>query len=297
MTYTAITLTDPVSGISVPIMPADGVSAQVLDVAAPARAVTEDRVSAHGSYDVTQYLGAAAVSLTLLLYPGVTQTPERFWDQLAPLLDPSRRPVLIVTNDQWAGPRQLAVRFDSTAKPFSDVTNWPVQITWQAPRGTWESATPVTASIGAFTTSTTGVAIDPAPGGLTISSAPGGLVFPASSSPSPSIVTNPGTLAGQWTALLYGPCTAPALANDATGLTLEFTSDLSLAAGEYIALDSAGRTALLNGAPSGSVLSSLSFTTSDWWLMQPGVNFLRYYPGTAGPGAQALVTFSPAWMP
>lgn len=293
MTYTSITLTDPVSGLSVPIMPADGVAAQILDVAAPARAVLEDRVGAHGSYDTTRFLSAAAVSLSLLLYPGVTQTPEKFWDSLGPLLTPALRPYLIVNNDQWDQPRQLTVRFDSTAKPFSDPTNWPVQISWQAPNGVWEAANLATAVIGAFIASSTGFVFD-VPGAVITSA---GYVFPATSAPSPSQVANEGSAPSQWTAFLYGPATGPKLANDTAGLTLEFTDAMPpLGPGEYIALDSRAQTALRNSDPRSSVLGFLNFATSNWWLLQPGLNTLRYYPSSAAAGAQANLSFRPAWI-
>lgn len=292
MTYTSITLTDPVSGLSVPILPADGVAAQILDVAAPARAVLEDRVGAHGSYDTTRFLSAAAVSLSLLLYPGVTQTPEKFWDALGPLLTPALRPYLIVGNDQWDQPRQLTVRFDSTAKPFSDPTNWPVQISWQAPNGVWEASNLAQAVIQAFIATTTGFTFD-VPGAVITSA---GYVFPATSAPSPSQVASEGNAPSQWTASLYGPATGPKFANDTVGLTLEFTDGLVLNPGDYVALDSRAQTAFLNSDPSHSVLGLLNFATSTWWLLQPGLNTLRYYPSSASPGAQANLSFRPAWL-
>lgn len=293
MTFTSITLTDPASGLSVPILPADGVAAQVLDVAAPARAVAEDRVAAHGSYDTTRYLSAAAVSLSLLLYPGSVQTPEKFWDSIAPLLSPGLRPNLVVGNDQWAsGPRQLAVRYDSTAKPFSDATNWPVQISWQAPAGVWEGAAVSTAAIGSFIPSTTGFEFDPSTGAVITSA---GYVFPASSSVSPTQVTSPGSAPSQWQALLYGPCSGPRFANDTAGFTLEFSTSLTLAAGDYVLLDSAAQTACLNSDSSNSVIGKLNFAASDWWLIQPGLNTIRYYPSAADAGAQAQLTYRAAW--
>ena len=292
MTVTAIVLTDPVSGLSVPIMPADGVAAQVLDVAAPARAVEEDRAGAHGSYDTTRFLAAAAVSLTLLLFSGTSQTPEKFLDSLGPLLTPALRPYLIVTNDQWSQPRQLAVRFDSSAKPLSDPTNWPVQVSWKAPAGVWEAANLATAIIGAFTASSTGFVFD-VPGAVITSS---GYVFPATSAPAPSTVTSEGNAPSQWTAFLYGPATGPKWANDTAGLTLEFSGDLTLNAGDYIALDSRAQTAYLNSDPGSSLLRFLNFATSNWWLLGPGLNTLRYYPSSASPGAQANLSFRPAWL-
>ncbi len=293
MTVQSIVLIDPVSGLSVTIMPADGVSAQVLDVAAPARAVEEDRAGAHGSYDTTRYLSAAAVSLSMLLYPGVTQTPEKFLDALGPLLTPALRPYLIVANDQWpSGPRQMTVRYDSASKPLSDPTNWPVQVSWKAPAGVWEASSLVNAVIQAFIATSTGFVFD-VPGAVITSA---GYVFPATSAPSPSQVASEGNAPSQWTAFLYGPAVGPKFANDTVGLTLEFMGDLTLGPGDYIALDSRAQTAYLNSDPGSSVLPFLNFSASSWWLIQPGLNVLRYYPSSASPGAQANLSFRPAWL-
>lgn len=293
MTVTAISLTDPSSGYSVPLMPADGCAAQTLDVNAPARAVTEDLVNTHGSYDVTRYKSAAAVSLSMILFPGVTQTPELFMDTLGPLLDPGLRPTLIVTNDQWLTPRQLTVRYDSTAKPFSDPTNWPVQISWQAPNAVWESSVVTTADLPTIIPSDTGLEFDPTVG---VSSTTIGFTFPASTEPSPSQVTSIGTTTSQWQAFLYGPCTGPRLANDSTGDSLNFTTDMPpLNAGDYIFVDSLTRTAYLNSDTSVPMTQYIDFDSSSWWLIQPGLNIIRFYPASASSGSQCVLNFRPAW--
>ena len=293
MTVTAITLTDPSSGYSVVIMPADGVSAQILDVNTPARGVTEDRVNHHGSYDVSRYRGASAVSLSMILYPGVTQTPEIFMDTLGPLLDPGLRPALIVTNDQWVTPRQLTVRYDSTTKPFSDPTNWPVQVSWQAPNAVWESSVQTTADLPIIIPADTGFEFDPTIG-ATVTSA--GYIFPATTEPSPSQVVSNGVTASDWQALIYGPCTGPRLANDTIGSTLNFTSDMPpLNLGDYILLDSATQSAFLNSDINAPMTQYIDFLNSDWWLIQPGLNVLRFYPASASAGSECQLTFRPAW--
>jgi hypothetical protein len=206
------------------------------------------------------------------------------------------RPALIVDDDQWAAPRQLTVRFDSITNPIvtGNGRRRDVQVSWTAPAGVWEAA-PVSAVIGAYIASSTGLSIDPPPGGYTIGAQPGGLVIASTSAASPSQVLNPGGKKVQWTALLYGPCTGPAFASDTTGQQIVFTSDLVLNPGDYIALGS-DHTAYLNGDVTQSVADSLDFPDTGWWLVQPGMNVLRYFPQTAGPGAVAVISFSPAWQ-
>lgn len=370
MATTSITLTDPVSGISVPIWPAAGVSAKSLEVEPIVRGVTESRVGAHGSVDTTLFMDAAAVTLSLILY---STGQSAFLNSLGPLMQPSARPNLIVTDDEWTDPRQLTVRLDSMQKPRSDRTNWPVQIIWLAVNGVWEDASQTVLDVPVTLPSTTGIAFKAQGAGLSFTatnatpcvftatahgytaaeqvtitgsvpagftsgqeyyvtapaantfelaaspegsalaststgsgtvfagggvhvSATIGLDMPPTSAPGETQATSPGTVASQWQAFLYGPCTGPKLANDATGLTLEFTDDLSLNPGEYVFLDSASHSALLNSDPGSPVLANLNFGTSDWWLIQPGVNQLRYYPSSGSAGAEAVITYRPAWL-
>lgn len=291
MATTSITLADPVSGASVPIWPATGVTAKSLEVEPTIRAVTESRVGGNGAFDSTLFMDAAAVTLTLILY---SAGQAAFMDSIGPLLQPSARPNLIVTDDDWTDPRQLTVRLDSMLKPRSDRTNWPVQIIWWAVNGVWEDSVQAVLNVPVTLPSSTGIIVTNTTG-LHISSA-NGLDMPPTSAAAEFQVANPGTVASQWTAQLYGPCTGPKLANDTTGLTLEFTDSVVLHAGDFLALDSQARSALLNGQSNSPVLGSLNFGTSNWWQLQPGLNQLRYYPTSGSPGAQAVVSYRAAWM-
>jgi len=76
---------------------------------------------------------------------------------------------------------------------------------------------------------------------------------------------------------------------------LEFSAALNLVAGEFVLLDSSTRTAYRNGDRAQPVLSSLNFSTSAWWQIQPGLNIIRYYPFSAGAGALAQISFRAAW--
>lgn len=266
MTYTSLALTDPVSSASVTLLPAAGCKVQVLDVTTPARGVAEDRVAGHGSYDSTVFLGPAAVSLSLMLYPEGSQTPEKFWDALAPLLNPALRPVLVAGNDQWAANRQLVVRYESASKPFSDVTQWPVQISWTAPAGAWENA------------------------------ASSSVTFAAGATDVYHGLTAGGNTPCQWQARLYGPCTGPRLAVQ-SGQAVDFTDDLTLTAGQYMLVDSAARDAWLYDDPAQPVISYLDYTTSQWWLLQPSdLTLAQYCPSYWVAGAQASVIWRPAWV-
>jgi hypothetical protein len=283
------------------------------DVQPAVRAVTNPVVGADGTRDITQFADAAAVTLSLRLFtPDGGGSPEAFLDEISALCSPFVRASLIVTNDKWPeGTRQLGVRFDSRTAPVDNPITTDVAISWKVPAGVWAATAQTEYDLPAL--------IPPASGahftnvGVHFTNV--GLHFPASTTSSPSMVVVPGTMNPPWKARLYGPCTGPALANDTTGGDIRFTSALVLAAGEYVELDSAARTANFLSDPLQPRLQFLDFGNTKWWQLQPGGagggygavygttypaaatgNLIRYHPVSGG-ASGAVLTFTPAWLP
>lgn len=296
MTVTSVKLTDPVSGTTCVIMPRDGVSAALLDVAGTARTsgsgnqTVYDRVGAHGSYDVTQYLAEASVTLTMVLYPpaDTSQSIESVWDSVSALLDPFLRPVLTVSNDAWPGDRQITVRYDSDSKPFSDPTNWTVQVSWKAPDAVWEAAAESRYVIPAYIAVPSGEHVTST--GLLMTSS--GDFLTSGAGPQQTSVVN-GAFASHWRAALYGPCSGPTLTNASTGAALSL-SELTLSAGDYVFLDSRLQTAV-RASDGADVTSLLDFPTSAWWLLSAGNSLITYNPVSADGGSEVVLTFRPSW--
>lgn len=296
MTVTAVTLTDPASGATCVLMPRDGVAAQRLDVTGTARtsggsgSSVYDRVGAHGSYDVTKYLTEASVTLTMVLYPpsDPAQSIESVWDTISALLDPALRPVLVVSNDAWQGDRQITLRYDSDSKPFSDPTNWAVQVSWKGPDAVWESVAASQYQIPAFIATPAGAFVTSS--GLLVTSS--GEFLVSGPGPQQSQITN-GSFAAHWQAALYGPCTGPDLINASSGDSLSFPS-LTLAAGDYVFLDSRLQTAV-RASDGADVTSTLKFPASRWWLLSAGTSLITYAPASASGGSEAVLTFRPSW--
>lgn len=296
MTYTGLTLTDPVSGLSSVIMPRDGVTATSLDLQPAVRTVSDPIAAADGTRDRTLLMDAAAVTLSLILWPGTGgMRMEDFLDELAPLLAPFRRPNLIATNDQWTGPRQLSVRFDSKTGPVDNPDTLNLALSWKAPAGCWTETTATEFDLPASFEATTGLHMKPTTG-LPVHQVIG-ITMPASNIPSATLVTVSGSLHPPWVARLYGPCTGPKITNDTTGQDFIFSDTVVLLAGQYIELNSANRTANFMSDPAQSRLSSVDYQNSTWWTLEPGlVNVVRYHPSTGG-SAGAVLTFTNSWMP
>jgi hypothetical protein len=89
-----------------------------------------------------------------------------------------------------------------------------------------------------------------------------------------------------WT--VQGPVTSPRLEHVTSARTVTL-SGLTLAAGEFVVVDFAARTVLLMGTA-----SRYHTFTGDWWVLDPGVNEIRY-AAAAGAGS-ATLSYRHAWI-
>lgn len=108
-------------------------------------------------------------------------------------------------------------------------------------------------------------------------------------------VINPGDVAVTWTGRIYGPCVNPLLANDTTGQLLYFDANggLTLGPGEFIDLDAWAHTVTQDGA---NRFDRLNLAESEWWLLQPGNNTIRFTPDEFSPGSVAEISWRQAWL-
>lgn len=94
--------------------------------------------------------------------------------------------------------------------------------------------------------------------------------------PAPAVITIP------------GPVTDPVIYNDSYSHALEF--EIVVASGDYLEIDLGNRTVKLNG----SVSRRGALINPDWFMLEPGDNFLRYRAST-GSAPSATVAFRNAW--
>lgn len=105
---------------------------------------------------------------------------------------------------------------------------------------------------------------------------PNGLNVPNQGNrPAPAILT------------VNGPVTNPRIINDTQSKTLEFA--IVLGSLDFLTIDLANRTVVLNG----SANRRNTMTTSQWFFLNPGDNFIRF-GGTTGTGT-LTVSFRNAW--
>jgi hypothetical protein len=263
-----------------------GIRLQKLDVPGPAiREVSESRVDDDGERDTTKLHGARACSIDLL----VTHDARAVEEELTPFCLPEARPYLVVADDEWLQERRLMLRVDQFAAPLG--VDLPrrmrnIQAQWKVPDGIWEAAVEAEEIVNAD---------QPATEGRTYPKAyPRS--YPATTATGATLITNPGRKRAHFVARLYGPCSGPRLINETTGEQIAFLPSLSLAAGEYLEVNSREHTALLLSMPDASRLGYVDFAATAWWQLQSGEQQIRYAPQSVGTGAQAVITYRPAWL-
>ncbi len=269
--------------------PDSGVILGDLDLGFPeVRDVVEPRPAADGTYDLTRFHGDRAVtaSVTVLAAGGLSAASVA--QQVRGWCHPARRPYLHWV-EQGQPEKRMMVRASGVSAPLliEDRTAVAVQLGWRAPGGRADSVEEHT------------VTLNPA-GAEEGRTYP--LVFarayPLSTGVGTVLVDNAGNADAYPTIRIFGPVSGPRVENRTTGERVEFTVALNILAGEYLDVDLYARTAQMYGSAtvSDSRLSRLNFTRSSWWSLVPGPNAVRFYPLSAGAGAQARLVWRDAWL-
>lgn len=138
---------------------------------------------------------------------------------------------------------------------------------------------------------------------VTAPSATGGVKAPLvaplveTQSGAPNTVTNEGDADAPPKVRIYGPITGPRLANLTTGLAVSLPG-LVIASNDYVDIDMAVPSVLLNGSPLASRYSYVDPRTSTFWSVAPGDNAVALYGSNYTAGVtRAVVTHRHAWMP
>lgn len=111
------------------------------------------------------------------------------------------------------------------------------------------------------------------------------------------VVTNPGTAASDPVIDIYGPVTNPEVSNLTQGLAIAF-DDVTIAAGDFLRIDFAARTVLLEGTS--DYRAKIDWDESDWWDpgadgLLPGENVIQLRGDSVADPATARVSFYPAY--
>jgi hypothetical protein len=105
-------------------------------------------------------------------------------------------------------------------------------------------------------------------------------------------LVNDGTATGPVTFRVHGPVTAPQIVHVETGLTLAFSSALTVAAGDWLDIDCEARTVLYNGQSSRNAM----LISRGWPGFTKGANTFFFNAGSYSPDAYLQVTATPAFI-
>ncbi len=245
------------------------------------RLTGQDRPQDHGQFDGPTWLGTRMITIAGSAIALDQTTALLARDIVSSICyDPAHLYTLQVT-EPGRPTRRAGVRLNAATKVsgLSEVAfDWQIQLKCPDPRRYADTETVVT--LFPPTGATGGVQV-PLTAPFTLSTS--GL------STSSATLTNAGTVATRPIAYLNGPLVDPQIANVTAMKTLSFT--ITIASGDYLAIDFDRRTVLLNGTASrANTLTS----TAAWWELAPGGNDIAY---TAGGGAgAAVIRYRSAWL-
>ena len=268
------------------IVPRSGVRAATLDFGFPSvRASVQDRPGRHGVNDITRLHGARSATLGGHVAATDGKSFAEWFDELAWFLHPSRRPVLEFRRPGQDA-RRMVLRADSFSAPLqASRPNHPeFSASWIVPSGREEAAeesvrhaNPEEGEAGRSYN-------------LTFDRA-----YPASTGLGTIQVVNEGTADADPVLRIFGPCTDPQVTNETTGQTLKF-DDITVAIGDWLEIDTAEATVLLNGSAAASRFQFVDFPGSSFWPLVPGPNIVRFHPQSSSSPSVAEVRYRSQWL-
>lgn len=233
------------------------------------REVAQDAPDADGTIDTTQLTGARVIGLQVRIVPRNGFVPALLERRLRAFTNARLRPVMTISRDGLDDQRVI-LRRGPFSSPIEQPTFTDITVQWVAPLGILESAELHEGNIFAV-----------APGAAQGRVYP--LLFPRLYPASPVLgsasIFNAGDVDAYPLIRIYGPVTDPVLDNNTQERSLAF-SGLTLAADEFLEVDTRYKTIRLNGDPDNSRYDTLAFPTSQWWTLSPGVNLVRFHPAT-----------------
>jgi hypothetical protein len=257
--------------------PTQGYFCSLLDLGWPAtRDVVSNRPDADGVDDRTQFMGARVISANVTALTGAGARVDAVASSFAPFMVPSARPVLHYVLDRpGAAERTLTVRASGYSWPISGPAQRDVQLQWLAADPVARDPTVKTATAMAGQIGAQGRVYP-----LTFNR-----TYPAGGGAgSGTTIVSPGDVAVRPLLRIYGPVTSPVVnftINDGTGhyttANVTFLAGYVINAGHYVDVDTAKKTALVDGDPTQNALNQLDWYNTVWPV-------LPVSPGSTGMG-------------
>jgi hypothetical protein len=229
------------------------------------REVVNNRPDQDGIDDRTRYFGKRPVTADIVTYASSAGSIDDVADNFAPFMVPSARPVLHWILDRPGTPeRTLVVRAAGYDWAVAGDQERDIHLAWVAADPIARATTTSSATAWAGSTAGVGRAYD-----LTFARS-----YPAGTSSSTvGMIRVTGDVPVYPLYRIYGPITRPIVsvgvfpANRTIMIT--FLSSFTIGSGQWVDVDSARKTAVLNSDPAQSVLSSIDWLNTKWGAIDP----------------------------
>lgn len=285
-----ITLTDPELG-SLELR-SDPFVVASFEISSPApRVVSRNRALMNGTKDDSQFSGARAVTLTIVLNDSVCDdvSMQSLLDQLIPYTVIRRRPIM-----RWSLPgsggveREIMLRGDSAPIVVDGPKHRAIVCQFVAPEGEITTAGPmICQTIAPAEDVELGRTYD-----LTFDRD-----YPVSSAIGDRLVTVDGNERAHWHAAIFGIVTNPYLLINGVRVEWSNNGGLDLTAGNSLVVDTREKTMYFNEDPASPRFDRVNFTDWQWpdILLRPGVNTIRFGGAALGAGASMNFCYKPTW--
>lgn len=258
------------------------------------RKVVADIPGQDGQQDDTAYFSGRTIQLNGAIVPtvnGLSRTRAK--DKLAPFLWPGVEPTLLYAMDFDVDVRCFGLKVGNLSNPIDHPVNASAfSVQWTCPD-------PISYGVPTNEVDLTVVAGSSVGFSFPISFP---LAFGTSMGPSSGSAVLIGGTYPTWPVLrFFGPITAPSLvffdgAGNPTGTQVMFTNGLTIAAGDYLEVDTKNKTAVINGDPMASRYNFLDFANTVWGQLFPGPNVLRYSASGGSPSSTCAVLWRDAFL-
>jgi hypothetical protein len=240
---------------------------ETLDIGAPAvRDVVSNRPDQNGVDDRTMYMGARTIAADIKALSSVGSMPiDAVISLFAPFMDPSQRPVLHYVLDRPGAPeRQITVRAADFSWPISGPTERDIHLGFVAADPVMRDPTQKVATAWAGSGS----------GATRVYNLTYNRIYPGSgTSPTQAICNPAGDVGVRPMFRIYGPATKPQVSwyNLPSGQNgwIRTVDGYQVFANHYLDINSATKTAYVDGDPNQPAMSSIDWQNSQWPLIGP----------------------------
>lgn len=244
-----------------------GYFCEQLDIGWPAtREVVSNKPDMNGVDDRTQYMGARAVTADIRALAGAGAQIDAVASAFGPFMNPAARPVLHYVLDRPGYPeRQITLRASDFGWPIAGPNERAIHLAWVAADPVMRDATQKVATAWAGSGTYGGRTYN-----LTFDRQ-----YPQSgSSPTVALIQPQGDVGVRPLFRIYGPATSPAvswynLSPSGDNGWIRMVAGYQVFANHYLDIDSATKTAYVDGDPTQPAMASIDWQNTRWPLIGP----------------------------